>query len=387
MPVDSPLKCLVIGTPSGVRVEGFQAALRKFGHPEAEVVDYKAWNKISIEQRADYIRVADRVRVESPGRPPRKAAANAFVAKRRYWQKLLLNKESEKTRCFWIANRTDFKAEDFEGLDEFTDQFINPTIYLNHPQGIDLACDKIRTIEALAEHGVPVPEQLAYIDGTDDGYNQVREAMSRTGVNRVFIKVRFGYSGSGIVAYQAIGNRELATTTVGLMQEEKFDPILFNTRRIKRYVEPETIQVLLNTLCSIGVYVERWIPKAGVYNRASDLRVVTIAGKARQIVLRMSKSPITNLHLLNERSGPDPLKQKMRPSDWDALIATCEQVARCFPNMLYLGIDVAVHADLRKHTVLEVNAWGDLLKGITDRGQTTYEAEVQAMANWSGSLD
>ena len=44
------------------------------------------------------------------------------------------------------------------------------------------------------------------------------------------------------------------------------------------------------------------------------------------------------------------------------------------------GIDVAVAAGLARHYVLEVNAFGDLLKGITTgQGLDAYDVQLQAM--------
>lgn len=381
MPVDAPLKCLIIGTPGDVRVEGFQAALQQLGHPVAKVTGYPEWVLLSDEKRGERLVGVDRVRVESPGRDPK-----SLHAIRWRWQHPTQVIDTQPKNA--IGEPSKFHRDLFDVMDHiaFASQGQGRPIYLNDPHGIIFVCDKVLTIKKLNEEGIPVPKHLATLQGQGVGYDSVRKVMRSTGINRVFIKLRHGYSGSGVVAYQHGDGRELAITTVA-MKRLGVGVKLFNTRKIQRYEEYPEIKTLLDALCPLGVYVERWVPKAGVNNRATDLRVVTIAGKARHIVLRMSKSPITNLHLLNERSSPEPLKQKMRPGDWDALIATCEQVARCFPNMLYLGIDVAVHADLRAHTVLEVNAWGDLLKGIMDRGQTTYEAEVQAMADWGGSLD
>lgn len=381
MPANTPpLKCLIIGTPGDMRVAGFQEALRELGHPVADVISYPDWVLLSDDGRGDRLSSYDRVRVESPGRDPQ-----ALHAIRWRWQHP--NKPSNKQPGNAIDDPSGSAASFFDVMDHI---ILAPTkretVYLNHPQGILIASDKASTIEHLGGRDVPVPKQLGAMEGPGAGYERVRTAMLQSGMNRVFIKLRHGASASGVIAYQVSPTRELATTTVA-MEQSSIDVKLFNTRKIQRYTQEEQVRALLDALCPLGVYIERWVPKAGVKNRTTDLRVVTIAGKARHIVLRMSKGPITNLHLLNERSGPEPLKRAMRSSDWEALIETCERVARCFPSMLYLGIDVAVHADLRKHTVFEVNAWGDLLHGITDRGQTTYEAEVDAMADWRGSLD
>jgi hypothetical protein len=50
---------------------------------------------------------------------------------------------------------------------------------------------------------------------------------------------------------------------------------------------------------------------------------------------------------------------------------------RCFPRSLHGGVDLLIGTDLRAHAVLEVNAFGDLLPGVTCDGLDTYEAEIE----------
>jgi hypothetical protein len=45
-----------------------------------------------------------------------------------------------------------------------------------------------------------------------------------------------------------------------------------------------------------------------------------------------------------------------------------------------VALDVLVRPDFRRHTVLEANAFGDLLLNVVDDGDDTYTAEVKA---WS----
>src|SRR5690606_10266155 len=102
-------------------------------------------------------------------------------------------------------------------------------------------------------------------------------------------------------------------------------------------------------------------------------------GEPRHMVLRRSRSCLTNLHLLNKRGDATLLRNRMDEAAWARMLDTCRRVAQLFPRTLHLGIDLAVGVDLRRHAVLEVNAFGDLLKGVTDQGQTTWDAQVQAL--------
>ena len=62
-----------------------------------------------------------------------------------------------------------------------------------------------------------------------------------------------------------------------------------------------------------------------------------------------------------------------------AMQRTCEATAALFPRSLYCGIDLLVSPDFCDHAVLEVNAFGDLLPGITWNGLDSYTCELEAL--------
>jgi hypothetical protein len=66
----------------------------------------------------------------------------------------------------------------------------------------------------------------------------------------------------------------------------------------------------------------------------------------------------------------------MGPQAWQELCDNAAGVARAFPQSFTLGIDILVRPDWRRHAVLEVNAFGDLLLGQLDRGEDTYTATL-----------
>ncbi len=84
--------------------------------------------------------------------------------------------------------------------------------------------------------------------------------------------------------------------------------------------------------------------------------------------------------VLNQRAGIDLIFERLGPKNWAAIQAACERVmTECFPSSLYAGLDVLVTSDYQRHAVLEVNAFGDLLPDVLDRGQDTYAAEIKAV--------
>jgi hypothetical protein len=179
-----------------------------------------------------------------------------------------------------------------------------------------------------------------------------------------------------VVALQIGPARQEAVTTVELVR--RCDGWrLYNSRRIRTYREPSAIAALLDAVCRQRAHVEQWMPKAGHDERAFDLRVVVIAGQARHLVVRLSRSPMTNLHLLNARGDTAAVLARMGAASWEAARRTCERAARHFPT-LYTGIDLLITPDYRQHAILELNAFGDLLPGVLDNGQDTYTAEIAA---------
>jgi hypothetical protein len=69
----------------------------------------------------------------------------------------------------------------------------------------------------------------------------------------------------------------------------------------------------------------------------------------------------------------------MGPEAWQAARRTCEQAAAVFPSSLHLGVDLLITPGYRRHSVLEGNAFGDLLPDVLSKGMDTYEAEIRAV--------
>ena len=245
---------------------------------------------------------------------------------------------------------------------------------MNAPGDIAVMFDKRLCHARLEAAGIPVPGRL----GPVRSYNELVSRMREARWSRVFVKLAHGSSASGVVAFQSSETRCQATTTVEMVDDpsEPMGLRLYNSRRIRTYTDTGRIARLIDALCVHGVHVEQWLPKAGLDGHTLDLRVVVIAGEARHIVVRMSKSPITNLHLLNRRGDPDAVRLRMGEDAWRAAMETCERTMQCFPDSLYAGIDLLITADFKRHAVLEVNAFGDLLPGILSDGQDTYMAEL-----------
>ena len=236
-----------------------------------------------------------------------------------------------------------------------------------------LAFDKSACHRQLMANGVSVPAALPEIGSFDALHTAMQEAR----MPRVFVKLQHGSAAAGTVALATSKFGMHAVTTVEMVSSAG-GVRLYNTRALRQYRSPAEIARLIDALVPHGLQVEAWIPKASVDGRIADLRVLVIAGEPVFRVLRKSRHPITNLHLGGERADADALLSHMPAKAVAALDATCRTVARAFPGALQIGIDVAVAAGLARHYVLEVNAFGDLLKGITtSQGLDAYDVQLR----------
>ena len=374
-------RVVLVGVPGSRRTELFQAALSRAGARPALVVSYTDL----LEGRAsltDLVRPGALVRIDSPGKDFEtelallKAGAGMEDEESRYacaTRETLDALQFERGRIHWprqwyLGFRQTLR------LLETQLRCSHAHHSMNSPEEIALMFDKAACWQRLSESGAPVPECL----GTVDSFEELREVMRARGCARVFVKLAHGSSASGVVAYQTDGVRHRASTTVEVVRRNG-ETILYNSRRIRVYSDAHEIAAVIDALCHHRVHVERWFPKAGIEGRIFDLRVVVIAGEARHIVVRLSRHPLTNLHLLNGRGSHEALAARIGEAEWTNALHTCERVMKSvLPRSLYAGIDLAVAPNFRGHRVLEVNAFGDLLPGVLHEGLDTYAAELSA---------
>jgi glutathione synthase/RimK-type ligase-like ATP-grasp enzyme len=250
---------------------------------------------------------------------------------------------------------------------------------MNRPDDIRVMFDK-PTCHALFEaHGVPCPPGL----GTPRGYDDLRQRMVRAGMRRVFVKLAHGSSASGVVALETDGRRVQATTTVEAV-DSGCGLRLYNTRAVRRLTDECRVAAVIDALCRERAHAEQWVPKASLAGGPFDLRVVVIGGRAMHAVARVGRSPMTNLHLRSRRADPGLVRSRMTPGAWDRVLRSCERAAGVVPESLYAGIDVVISPGFRRHAVLEINAFGDLLPGVLFEGLDAYAAELAALGVTAG---
>jgi hypothetical protein len=248
-----------------------------------------------------------------------------------------------------------------------------PDIRVTHPPSdIEIMFDKRLCHQRCSKHTVPVPPHL----GNVHSFDELMVKMASLQINRVFIKLANGSSASGVVALETNGTYLQAHTSVELVRTEQSFK-LYNSLKIRCYRNLRDISDIVDALCKEGAHIERWMPKAGWQGHCCDMRVITIAGEAQHAVLRLSKSPMTNLHLGNRRGNLSEFLVYLGEDRWTKVKKICQHAASVFPQSLHTGVDLLFSPGFKHNTVAEINAFGDLLPNVTYKGLDTYEAQVK----------
>lgn len=377
----APLDLVVLGNPGSRRLALLDVALRRCGVPPARVVPYVDYLQRRI-RLADAISDGCVLRIESPGQDF--DVERAILAE---GAGLGLEKAGshldpgEIGRLAFDRGRLHCPRQWYLGFSQLIsrieqDRASSPAhAVMNDGSSIAELFDKGRCHARLTAEGIPCPRSLAPVRS----YDELRSRMAESGVGRVFVKLTCGSSGAGVVALETSGSRTQAFTTAEMV-ETRNALALYNSRRIRRMSDERSIGRLVDALAAEGVHVEQWVPKAGLEGQTFDVRVVVIGGHPGHSVVRLSRSPITNLHLKNRRGRVEDLRTRMGDGPWQSLLETCRRTAHAFPGCHYVGVDVAVLPGYRRHSVLEVNAFGDLLPDVVDEsGRDTYTAEVESL--------
>jgi hypothetical protein len=370
----------IIGNPENRRIALFQAALARQGWPPAQVVPYVSLLRGEWDEALESLANVTVLRLESPGE-------HGEVERRLVTDGLELTLQRPAVvrmaddgliecqhgevlpNAAWFVGYRQL----LQRLAVVVEEVAPHARWMNAPGDVLHWFDKLAVTRQLAEQGLPVPAALGLVFS----YEQLRALLHDTNTSRVFVKLRYSSSASGVIAFQIARRRCLAVTSLEMV-EDAGRVRLFNSLRVRRYDREPSIARLIDALGPNGLHVERWIPKATWQRHAIDLRVVVIARQPRHTVVRMSRGPLTNLHLGNRRGDLEALQGDVLPATWQAMHASLSEAAALFPTSHYFGADVLFTPDFKRHAILELNAFGDLLPGVLDEEHYTYEAEVAA---------
>ncbi|MBY8857682.1 STM4014 family protein [Nocardia sp. CA2R105] len=352
---DDPRRWVVVGNGANRRVRMFAEAARAAGLPRPRVVE---WCAVLSGTGQDFA-PDELVRLDSPGEDP-------------VVDEMLCGVKEPA--------RVEGSARWYSGWLRAV-RSLRGGIRLDDPDDLAVLFDKRLCHARLAARGVPVPDSPTSGAGIAvRDWSEVRARMRAAGLARAFVKLAHGSSASGVLAVETTASgRVQATTSVELTSDGR----LYNSLRVRKYTDEREIAAIVDRLAPDGLHIERWLPKAALRGRSADLRVVVVAGRATHAVVRTARTPLTNLHLGGARGDLDEVCTRAG-NRWARALSICEQAAACFPDTLCVGVDLLPAIGWRRFVVGEVNAFGDLLPGLTGlpegpaAGLDTYTAQILA---------
>ncbi|WP_433581980.1 STM4014 family protein [Paenibacillus amylolyticus] len=387
---------LLIGNPDNRRTQGLQEARHRLGLKPAVVLPYAQllhnWRHgRTIADTVDFYLPVPLIRIDAPGEEWEVERELLFLGAMNDTSTLTGGMGTEAFSAEQVLaleqewGRIYAPAQWFRGWKACLDR-IGREIreiwpegrFMNDPADIQLMFDKRVCQQHLSSHGVDVPPALQFSQPIRN-YMDLRSSMKSAEMHRVFVKLACGSGASGVVAYQVNPRTgdEIALTTMGIEQRQG-KTIFFNEGRLRKYTRSEEIATLMNWLCAEGAQIERWMPKATLDQRAYDIRQLVAGGQAGHTIMRLSRTPITNLHLRNERMLP--AEAGLDEHRMSLVRKTAQEAMSAFPNSWSAGIDVMLTSgsDPRAY-VLDVNPFGDLLYRVEHHGLGTYEWEMELL--------
>lgn len=275
----------------------------------------------------------------------------------------------------WDSSR----LRDLEGL---TDRYvellrmfsrISPGAFLNHPLEIAEVLDKRRCKKRLLENNISATRM--YGERFCCG-EELLAFMEERRITQVFVKPVKGAGAAGVAALRfSPKTGRIALYTCAALEAGE----LFNTKRMYR-LEGKTGTVFLDSLLKLDCVVERWYGKASFQGCCYDLRVIVQEGRIDYILPRLSKGPITNLHLNNRSVEFRDLH--LDTVTTERISRICLEAAACYPGLRSIGMDVLLERGSLMPRIIELNAQGDLLHRDIYGENRIYRRQIEIMADW-----
>lgn len=357
---------VVLGVAAGKRARLMQAACAGQGLPPARLLEWREWLQVP-ELLARHLDAPCRLKIEPPG-DDEEVHHRLLQAGCARMQRQAPERPAHGELLAADAWFTGF-SEALHRLAALL-QHRSHVQVMNAPSDILVMTDKLLCQQRLQQHQVPTPPLL----GPVQGYDHLRALLDQHGLDRVYLKARYGSSAAGVLAYRRTRQGQEQATTSAQLVEGPRGTRLFNVKRLRSYGRAPDIRRVIDLIAGQQAYAEAWIPKPRSGAGHFDVRLVTLAGRPAHRVARIGDRAMTNLHLDSRRAEVGSL---LSAADVRALEATACQAAGAFPHSRMIGFDVVVRHG--KAQVLEANAFGDLLPGLLWQGQDTYAAGLCAM--------
>ena len=264
-------------------------------------------------------------------------------------------------QCVVKIDAPAWESSRLSDLGELTDQYVEwlhrlsglPVgAFLNHPLEIAEVLDKRRCKEKLIQNNVPVTQMYPQRFSCGE---ELISYLKEHRIGQVFVKPVRGSGAAGVAALRfSPGNGRMALYTCAASEQD----VLFNTKRMYR-LEGKKAADFLDRLLKLDCVVERWHGKASWQGYCYDLRVILQAGRVDYIFPRLSKGPITNLHLNNHSVEFEELHLERKTTE--RIKEVCLRAAECYPGLGSMGMDVLLEQGSLEPRIIEINAQGDLL--------------------------
>jgi len=359
------MKMLLIGDEKGRRAQHFIKAMENLNI----TYDFLSWQKFLFnrEKIGNFIEKDTIIRIE----PPEKDLEV-------YREFLKLGSQEKKHDEINKIGFSDFKVISpsswYKGFSKTLEKLSanNNLSFMNHPEDILVMMDKKKTYEKLKEFlerkggNYSLPKVINDITCYDD----IKKNYSSKGL-KVFIKLRYGSGGIGVIAYEynSILKKERAYTTLKMVGEN-----FYNTYKISKYTGENMIKLLVDWVIKEGAHIEYWIRKPKLQDKRFDVRGIFINGKLEYSLARLSKLPITNLHLKNERIPGEDIFSHLQK---ERLNLALVDVMKSFPKTFYSGTDIILTEN--NQYIIDVNPFGDLMHHLLESPENLYVKELREL--------
>lgn len=250
--------------------------------------------------------------------------------------------------------------------------------WLNQPDQILALLDKRGCKKMLRQAGLPVTEELT---GFESDPPSLFEAMKARHMTQIFLKPVYGSGAAGVTALRLHPHTgQLLAYSCALPLPEA-EGGLVNTKRLRLFRGTQEVIPLLKALLPLGCIAERWYAKADFQGCSYDLRAVCQRGQIDFLLARLSKGPVTNLHLNNH---PLPASRLMLPPALTEEIRDlCLRAMSCYPGLSSAGIDILLEKGTLKPRIIEMNGQGDLIYEDIYHHNRIYLHQAQMMKEWT----
>jgi hypothetical protein len=240
--------------------------------------------------------------------------------------------------------------------------------FLNTPQSISDVLSKKHCKKVLLQNNI---NTTSFLNFNIKDYTQLKEAMYANKIYAVFIKPNYGSGAAGVIAYRynPVLCKEVMYTS--LTAE------LSNTKRIKKYEDKHDIKNIIDKILNSNTIIERWMPKSTYLDYIYDLRVVVQFGKVDFIVCRLSKNPITNLHLNNNALNIKELN--LKEEKLEEINNLCIKAVSMFSNLKVAGVDILLTKNELKPYIIEINGQGDLIYQDVYNKNIIYKNQISEL--------